>query len=782
MNHKRRNTDKPIKPFSPTKSQTIMATTKPTLYSLHVGINEYPKASGVSNLNGCVNDAKKLSSFIKKHFSESYTVDASLLLNEDATYLNIVKNMGDKHLGKAKKGDVVFFTYSGHGAKEASAPEFKDPGGMGETLVCYDSRPYGKDLADKELGALMKRLENNGAYIVTLLDCCHSGSGFRGDEAALGKARQCGNREGRRALHTYLGGYYAEMLATKGKVEVPFSKQLNISACDRSEKAYEHGEHGLFTFCLLEVLKETPRISYAKLYDRTRRMMASIADRQHPLFEPTGHFDSYDAFLRPGVSADAISRYQLEYKEGHWVVNMGSLHGVPASSDVDAVFAVFEKSGNLPIGHATVTEVGFQESKVDFDGEMGGDYEAKLISLPDPAIEVFMNENFSKKLKEVQTTHADVKPVYSALNEEDTSLKYALEYTSGRINIQNRLTGELAVGFKTDRGEKGIPHLFNAAFDHLDHIAQWERVLAMDKSSGALNSNDFKFEIIVDGKEGNPIENSATIQLFGKDGVFEEVPIQVRLTNPYKDSLHFSLLYLQNDYSIAPLENEMMPKGEKVIFSDNVQLDKNEYEYTFYLKLIVSTENIKSHLVELTEMEGLGTVVNIDTKGTTRGGLASRRKKSPVKDWFVKTMEIKLVGIDREINESQAVALEAGKIKILPNKKISAKVNTTTADSSHHRSASWLNVLPQMLDEEAAVFLENKSRSTGSSGPVVLNLEEVKGAEHIAEHPLEMEVQENLKNNEALVPITFDGEKNCGAGQIGKASRRDGKGDCQPNA
>ncbi|MFM8362525.1 MAG: caspase family protein [Haliscomenobacter sp.] len=158
---------------------------KPNLYALHVGINHYPAGSDVSSLSGCVNDAKMLGDFIQQQYGGEYEIHARTLLDSEATYAAIIEHFGPAHLGKAGDGDIVFFSYSGHGAKERSAPEFKDPGGMGETLVCYDSRPNGMDLADKELAVLAHRLEQQGAYVVTLLDCCHSGSGFRGDEAVL---------------------------------------------------------------------------------------------------------------------------------------------------------------------------------------------------------------------------------------------------------------------------------------------------------------------------------------------------------------------------------------------------------------------------------------------------------------------------------------------------------------------------------------------------------------------------------------------------------------------
>lgn len=737
-----------------------MSNSKPTLYSLHVGINKYPSKSNVSTLDGCVNDALKWSAFIDKQFKKSYDVQPETLLDNKATYKNIISHFGKKHLLKAGKGDLVFFTFSGHGSREKSATEFKDPQGKGETLVCYDSRPSGLDLADKELAVLIKRIEEKGAYIVTLLDCCHSGSGFRGDEIALGKPRQSSDRTEKRPLKDYLKGYYSKMKKETGKITVPLSNQLNIAACDRTEKAYEHANSGLFSYCMLNILNDTPKISYATLFQRCRHMMAKIADKQHPKFEPTGMFSSHELFLQPGKTGEVI-RHQLKSHLNKWEVNMGAVHGVPAASDNKVLFAIYEKNGEQPIGTATASNVHFQKTKVelDFDGNNDTLYEAELISMPEPGIEMNIDSAFKKRLKEIQKKHDDVKPIFTSFNAKDKSLKYSLKYTKKQIELHNNLTGELVKGFKTTKRITKEQFLFKEAFTDINHVGQWERMLSLQKNSRALASDKFKFEMFVgDGKKGQ-IDN-LTVQLFGQDGKFEEVDVDLQISNPHNKDLFFSLLYLRKDYSIMSLTSDIISAKEKgkSIFQNNVFLSEGDKELTFYLKLIVSTEEIESQLLELESIKDLGEIVDVDHKSGF-GGINGPKAK--VEDWFVKTMEVRLLGIDKAVNDSQAISLEEGKIKILPNAKISASVNTAVADSGNHRSTSPLNILPRLFDEDEATFLQPSggTRSTSSNGPIVLNLENLKGTANIKKHPLEIEVAEKLKKNETLVPVTFDGEK-----------------------
>ena len=85
-----------------------------------------------------------------------------------------------------------------------------------------------------------------------------------------------------------------------------------------------------------------------------------------------------------------------------------------------------------------------------------------------------------------------------------------------------------------------------------------------------------------------------------------------------------------------------------------------------------------------------------------------------------KTMEIRLLRVDQAVNESQTISLEEGKIKILPNAKITAKVNTAVADRGNHRSASPINILPRLFDEEDTSFIGpmGETRSASGNGPL----------------------------------------------------------------
>ncbi|MFK7809118.1 MAG: caspase family protein, partial [Saprospiraceae bacterium] len=215
------------------------------LFSLLIGINNYHPESNVPALLGCANDVEAVESFLESQFKVE-DLNAVSLIDEAATYDNIIKHFGAAHLAKAKKGDTVFIHFSGHGARGFSAPEFKAyfPDGLDENLVCYDSRVGANyDLADKELAVLIERIAVKGVDVIVLLDCCHSGSGTRSsEELEIAAAREWEDREEVRSLESYLNRYFVNNLY------VPNSRHLLLAACEKREKAFElSNNQGVFT-------------------------------------------------------------------------------------------------------------------------------------------------------------------------------------------------------------------------------------------------------------------------------------------------------------------------------------------------------------------------------------------------------------------------------------------------------------------------------------------------------------------------------------------------------
>ncbi len=93
------------------------------VYALLVGIDKYPASE--PSLGGCVNDIKEFESYLMDRVGKAQGVGLSVhtLLNEQATRQAVIDRFRN-HLGKAAKGDVAIFYFSGRGSLEQTPPEF----------------------------------------------------------------------------------------------------------------------------------------------------------------------------------------------------------------------------------------------------------------------------------------------------------------------------------------------------------------------------------------------------------------------------------------------------------------------------------------------------------------------------------------------------------------------------------------------------------------------------------------------------------------------------------
>lgn len=129
------------------------------------GINDYPGTG--SDLSGCVNDANDWRDALKARGFQVQTV-----LNKQATRQSILAAM-KAEIQKAKSGDSIVFTYSGHGTFIPDA-DGDEADGTDECLVPHDIGTKGP-ITDDELFELFSG-RARGVKLVFLSDSCHSGT------------------------------------------------------------------------------------------------------------------------------------------------------------------------------------------------------------------------------------------------------------------------------------------------------------------------------------------------------------------------------------------------------------------------------------------------------------------------------------------------------------------------------------------------------------------------------------------------------------------------------
>lgn len=134
-----------------------------TKLALTVGINTYPNAP----LSGCVNDATDWRDLLQER---GYYV--ATLLDELATKKTILDALRTR-VARARWGDRIVFTYSGHGSWVPDG-NGDEADGRDEVLCAYDYEDGGLILDDELAEVFAAR--RAGVRVVVISDSCHSGT------------------------------------------------------------------------------------------------------------------------------------------------------------------------------------------------------------------------------------------------------------------------------------------------------------------------------------------------------------------------------------------------------------------------------------------------------------------------------------------------------------------------------------------------------------------------------------------------------------------------------
>ena len=165
-------------------------------YALLIGIGQYPDSSGWGLIHGD-NDVVIIRSFLlTQGFSEENITE---LTNESATKRAII-NAFDDLRRRARRGDVVYIHYSGHGQQITDLDGDEDDQ-FDEAWIPFDAnKQYAvgiyegeNHILDDELNSWLNGLRavvGPSGRIVLVSDACHSGSGTRGitgDDGAIAR-------------------------------------------------------------------------------------------------------------------------------------------------------------------------------------------------------------------------------------------------------------------------------------------------------------------------------------------------------------------------------------------------------------------------------------------------------------------------------------------------------------------------------------------------------------------------------------------------------------------
>lgn len=669
------------------------------LFALLVGINEYHPDSTVSvpALSGCCNDIAALSDYLHTLYPPPQR-QIQVLLNEKATYQEIVRGFGKEHLLGAQKGDVVVIAYSGHGSREPAAPEWTRYFGEGkqETWVCYDSRlANGLDLADKELAFLIEPIAQTGAHVVVIMDCCHSGSGTRyeGDSRILAP-RQHSSRKQPRLWESYLNGALDQRFPKGQSAYLPNSQHILLAACDRREKAWEvmrDKAHGLFSSSYFPVLEATGgNISYADLFLATRAEMLKITNEQHPQFEAYGFFNPYSGFLGR-MEAQTGSAAKIYFDNGQWIVTRGALHRLPLDQP-----SIFNITGQAAGARAVTGAVGAEESSVyleNFDADTARRYDVHLASLPVPPYIIDLKADEPWR-KEVLQAVEKFETVRFCLRAHAGHTDYRIEANEQAISLWRTTDGLLIQKATGDNRPAMMQHIFSCA----EHVTRWEEIVALDNTTSQIRPEHIAFTLSLLDEEGNVIQRSQQPEIILDIFDNQKIRFQVEVENKHEvQDLHCALFYASSSYAHSNAGfNECVKRGTSTVAWDRT--DKGQ-PLTFQLngknsaldtlRLIVSQQKLTLATIALLPIK-LGTekvFANDRSDGTlTRskdigGGSADFGDENERLDqWNVFTLKVRNVACVK-VGEEPAL-LAQGAVTVLPHPVFRANASVSPAGAA----------------------------------------------------------------------------------------------------
>ncbi|ALO12174.1 hypothetical protein AQF52_6581 [Streptomyces venezuelae] len=216
--------------------------------SLHVGLNEVDPAryeGWAGTLVACENDAHDMA-----RIARTAGFETTVLLTPDGTVSNITSVLGEA-AGRLGAGDILLFTYSGHGGQVPDESGTDDePDDLDETLVLYD-----RQFLDDEVQQTFRAFAD-GVRIVAFFDCCHSGSSIEipGGGADGDRGRYLPEPQ-QRQLYERDRGFLDQLrrsLAEDGAADGAAPDALLVSACQDNQTASDGDVNGAFTAALLE--------------------------------------------------------------------------------------------------------------------------------------------------------------------------------------------------------------------------------------------------------------------------------------------------------------------------------------------------------------------------------------------------------------------------------------------------------------------------------------------------------------------------------------------------
>ncbi|MEA1920146.1 MAG: caspase family protein [Campylobacterota bacterium] len=249
------------------------------IFAVIIGISKY-KSDKVTPLEYASRDAQKLyEHLVSKEGMNIPLENIKLILNEEATLLNLKMSLGVFLATKPKKSDTVLIFYAGHGAPETDITGASDDG-IAKYIVNYDADPdllYATAFPMSEIKNIFSRIQSE--RVAFFIDSCYSGAaGGRSFITSSLKSRAL--RISRKFLDNNVPDGSGRVIITASR---PNERSFELDAF----------KHGLFSYYLIDGLKGSADMNRNKnitlheiftyLEERVASKAQEIGGAQHPM-------------------------------------------------------------------------------------------------------------------------------------------------------------------------------------------------------------------------------------------------------------------------------------------------------------------------------------------------------------------------------------------------------------------------------------------------------------------------------------------------------------------
>ncbi|KAF5341816.1 hypothetical protein D9611_001450 [Ephemerocybe angulata] len=337
-------------PAPPRGAEALQSMSRPPLWAVIIGINDYHESSKMAKLSGAVPDADSINDYLQSELK----VPSSQIRNlrdKQATRAGIIAAfewLRDLNPPDFKPQDPILIYYAGHGGEVPTK-------GV-QTLIPVDYIPDKQPpIPDRTVAALINQIaKKQGNNITVILDCCHSGSGARGDEDETTTVRggELHPNDAPEGLDSHIVAGYKPPQPTGGtrgiKVAKGFANQdmnshVLLAACSANELAKEDKKddrpRGRFTGALLELFRNTSpdQITYFEVLTRMPKI-----DDQNPQVEG---FHQKRIFFDAKVLPPTRHTYEVNIdSKGRFIVEAGRAHGITDGAE----FTVYKNKESVP--------------------------------------------------------------------------------------------------------------------------------------------------------------------------------------------------------------------------------------------------------------------------------------------------------------------------------------------------------------------------------------------------------------------------------------------------